>query len=505
MYRLTSPRSTIYILAAFFSVICSLWISNREAVINSDAICYLQSAATMKEGIHVAMDLCGQAKWPLYSLLIAGFVKVTHLPYVTAAYILNGFFSLLTVLAFISIVNFLAGKSLQNNKLLVGLSAAVILLAHEWNAVKTYIIRDHGFWAFYLLSILFLLYFFRDRQWRYALAWSASSLIATLFRIEGAVFLLTIPFISWLGIRQPWRERVKSFVKLNTLTLVTGIFICGWLLFHHSHATGRLGEVQYQLTHGIELLKQNFQLKALGLAQGVLGENGARDATPVLLITLVVWYVVSVAGNLSLIYSLLLLYAWIKKLLPTEQAARLVLWSYVIINIIVTAVFLGQNMFLSKRYLIALSLTLMLWVPFALYHLLKQWQQQKWPLVLAALFIFISSLGGIFDFGYSKQYMRDAGEWLAKNVSPKAHVYSNDLQVMYYSQLFGNQIFTKAREYHHPHMLEQNQWKKYDYIVLRLEQKDISNAAVLQDINLMPIQIFQNKRGDQVRIYRRTL
>jgi hypothetical protein len=94
MYRLTSPRSTIYILAAFFSVICSLWISNREAVINSDAICYLQSAATMKEGIHVAMDLCGQAKWPLYSLLIAGFVKVTHLPYVTAAYILNGFFSL---------------------------------------------------------------------------------------------------------------------------------------------------------------------------------------------------------------------------------------------------------------------------------------------------------------------------------------------------------------------------------------------------------------------------
>ena len=511
MYSLKSlkflklPSYVVYLTATFFSILLSIWISSHETVINPDAICYLQSAATMKSGIHAAMNLCGQARWPFYSLLIAGVVSITKLSYITAAYMLDGIFSWLTVLAFIGSVAFIAQKQQAFTKPLLWLAALIILLAPQFNAVKTYIIRDHGFWAFYVGSLFFLLCYFHTRQWRYALAWGMSAIVATLFRIEGAIFLLIIPLIAWCEVKQSFVIRFKTFLQLNAMTIIAASIVGCWFLLYPSHSSGRLSELQFQLLHGVRLLQQNFQLKATGLAMTVLGNNGARDATTVLTITLLVWYLFNVIANLSLIFSGLLIYSWWKKLLITEHATRLALWSYVLINVIVTAVFLGQNMFLSKRYLIALSLVLMLWVPFALSNLMQQWQQRKWPFALALLFIAISSLGGIFDLGYSKQYMQDAGRWLAVNVPQEATVYSNDLQVMYYSQRFGNQIFAQAEAFLKPEAMAHGQWKKYDYLALRVDLKELrSFTSILHEITLIPIQVFHNKRGDQVRIYRRS-
>lgn len=492
MRRLISIDYIPYFIAALLSILCSAWISGREMVINPDAICYVQSAEAMKQGIHFAMNLCAQSKWPFYSILIAALVQITHFSYVASAYLFDGFFSLLTVLIFMKIISFLVGKN-QNKMLLISLGAAVILLAHEWNAVKSYIIRDHGFWAFYLASILFLLYFFQKRQWHYALAWGLTSVMATLFRIEGAVFLLVIPWIAWLQANQNFTNRLKAFLSLNSITIIIAIVIGCYCWIFHPQMTGRLSELQFQFMHGLVVLKQNIQLKSLGLAQTVLGENGARDAMPVLLITLMIWYLWNVITNLSLIYSVLVCYAWYKKLMNANQ----IIWGYVIVNIFITAIFLGQNMFLSKRYLIALSLTLMLWVPFALFDLIQQWKKRKWPIILAALCIFISSLGGLFDFGYSKKYIRDAGDWLSENISSSAALYSNDLQLMYYSRHYGNQIFTKFENNRNLDL--KNQWKKFDYIALRTDQ----NTLHSNELPIKPIYVFQNKRGDQVRIYRR--
>ena len=74
------------------------------------------------------------------------------------------------------------------------LAAGVILLSHELNSVREYIIRDHGFWTFYLSSLFFLLRFFKKPIKSYALGFSLSLAIATLFRVEGSLFLLFLPF-----------------------------------------------------------------------------------------------------------------------------------------------------------------------------------------------------------------------------------------------------------------------------------------------------------------------
>jgi len=499
MHRLTSTRYLPYLIAALLSVLCSIWINSREVVINPDAICYLQSAAAFKDGIHFAMNLCGQAKWPFYSLLIAGFVHLTHFSYEISAYLLNGFFSLITVLVFMKIISVLTEKThLEKHKtVLVSLAAAVILLAHQFNAVKTYIIRDHGFWAFYLLSLLFLIQYFRRHKNSDAIAWNLSIMIATLFRIEGAIFLLVIPWIAWFDYQQPLSARFRSFLTLNSISILAAAVGASVLLFYHPPITGRLYELQFQLLHGLIVLQQNFQLKTIGLTQAVLGESGARDAVPVLFITLLVWYCISVITNLSWIYSFLVCYAWIKKCLITDRMSQLAIWSYVIINVVITAIFLGQSLFLSKRYLIALSLVLMIWVPFALMSLVQLWKKRKWPLLLVLFFILLSAIGGLFNFGYSKKYIHDAGQWLSQNVPAQAILYSNDLQLMYYSQHFGDQIYTQYEAYSN----DKPRNKKYDYLALRTDQKELHSATHLN--NEILVRVFQNKRGDQIQIYRR--
>src|SRR5262249_12863607 len=164
-----------------------------------------------------------------------------------------------------------------------------------------------------------------------------------------------------------------------------------------------------------------------------------QDASLVFMMSIIMWYLVRVLTNLSLIYSVLVAYAIRRRLLRLSKSARLILLSYIVTNVLITSLFLAQHLFLSKRYLIALSLVLMLWVPFALDKLIQAWQSKEapaWLMPFVLSLLLITSLGGIFDFGYSKAYMRRAGDWLAENVPPTATLYSNDYQIMYYSQHF---------------------------------------------------------------------
>lgn len=492
----------LYFFAISASILLSFWIDWHETVINSDAICYLLSAETVGNSISSAMHLCGQAKWPFYSVLIYSLVQITHLSYTFSAYVIDGFFSLCSVVLFILIV-----KELGGSKRVLWLSAFVILLSHNFNSVRVYIIRDHGFWTFYLGSVLLLLKYFTQPSAKKALGWYISLLVATLFRIEGAIFLLVLPFLTWFDSRHPWPKRAKHFAVLNvpTVLLVGAIFL--WLCTHPQQTfnqLGRVAEVNQQLQHGLWLAIERYQQTKIALAQHVLVSDSVQDAGLVMAFVLFAWYVVNIINNLSWPYALLVAYAWCKRSLPWSPN-KLVIAGYLLVNILVTAGFFLEHLFFSKRYLIALSLILMLYVPFALD---KLWQnsvtiRQRLLLSSIVFFIFVASLGGIFDFGYSKSYIHDAGDWLAENVPASAMLYANDYQLMYYSRHFGNKIFEKGRFYVQLNSIAHGQWKQYDYLALRLDKKPKNDVKViLDDIRILPVQIFQNKRGDQIAIYK---
>jgi hypothetical protein len=501
-YPENQTKIGIYLFAILSSILLSLWFNAREMVINPDGICYLQSAQMIgSTGLHAAMQLCDQAKWPLYSVLIFMVVKATQFSYLTAAYLLDGFFSLISVLAFVYLTHLLGGS-----RRVLWLALGVILFASEFNSIRENIVRDHGFWACYLLSLVGLLHYFRSSQWRYALLWSCSLIGAMLFRIEGSLFLLYMPFAAWFCVDKTLKQRLNAFLQLNTLTFIVGIVGLVWLWFAAKYGMidmGRIGEVEFQFAHGLQLITQNFHAATSALSQHVLSPNAAKDANFVLGLLLFVWYGFSVVGNLSLVYAVLVVYAWRHHVLPKDTAARVVLWGYILVNVVITTIFLVENMFLAKRYLIALSLVLMLWVPFALDYLLKQRKRGSYLLTLFMMLVIVVS-SNIFNFGYSKSYIREAGQWLSLNIPEEASLYSNDEQVMHYSHHFGNSIFEKARSFTHADaMLMAGKWKQYDYLALRFNKHDMeNNAAILKEIPLTPMQVFANKRGDRVNIYK---
>lgn len=111
------------------------------------------------------------------------------------------------------------------------------------------------------------------------------------------------------------------------------------------------------------------------------------------------------------------------------------------------------------------------------------------------LLIMVSALGGIFNFGYSKKYIHDAGDWLSDNMKTSQHVFVNDLQVMYYSKLFENEIFVKEQEF----KTKKGAPKGYDYLALRLDSQ--TRPVVQKQLGVNPVKVFKNKREDQVAIF----
>jgi len=505
MRLLLQSKSTVFIVATILSFAISYWCSFSGTLLNSDAICYIHSAKSMSNGIHYAMGVCDQAKWPFFAMIIAGTAKISGLSFVNSAYLVNAIFAWLVLFSFMSIVAFLGKRQSLSSKLIIPLlwfSALIILFTNEYSSTKYYIIRDHGYWAFYLLSIFFMLKFYYHQKYLDAAGWFLCLVVATLFRIEGAIFLALAPLFIWFSFKDSFKNKLYIFLKLNTFTIILLMSLIIISLFFSPKALGRINEIYFQIMHGVDILSSNFNRRVVVLQQNVLSVFSAGEAYTFLSLALVSWFVFKVIVNLSVIYTILTVYAWYKNLLSNIGRLSLALFSYVWVNIIITAIFLSEHMFLSKRYLIALSLTLMIWCPFALLDFYSMWNKKKWPLIISMLLIFVSSLGGIFQFGYSKQYIYQSGVWLKQNTPDDANVYSNDYLVMFYSERFGDDIFIKAKEYSNLNQLKNSAWGNYDYLAIKVKKNSNLSKKLPRQLDQFFYKDFSNKRGDSVKIYK---
>lgn len=498
-------ENLIYIVAFITSILLSFWIGHRESVINPDGICYLLSAQQVgTTSLKEVMHFCPQAQWPLYSALIYGFAQISHFTYASAANFLNSIFSLISVLAFIAIA-----KELGGSRRVLWLAAIVILSYHQFNVLRDNIIRDHGFWGFYLSSIYFLLRYFRDPKWITALAWNMCLLIATLFRIEGAIFLVLVPFLSWCCTNYTIKERAAAFFRLNFLTILICLPIAGWIFTHPQQSIdklGRVSEIITQIQHGLFMLIERYHMMKQALIKHVLPPDSIPDAGMIMFTVLGVWYLYNVVLTLSWIYAALCLYAWKSRAAIFSASAKWIVWGYLGINILITLAFLAERLFISKRYLVALALVLMLWVPFALNDLIQKYANIRYRifLIFVVIMIGMTSLGGMVRFGNSKLYIRSAGDWVAANVPKNATLYANDLQLMYYTQHFGADIYKVLPKYLNINTVAHGQWNQYDFVALRLDDHPRGEAAVLlqEMAGLTPMKVFSNERGNRIAIYK---
>lgn len=491
----------VYVFAILTSILLSCLLGYRHSVINPDGICYLLSAEMLgSASLKDVMQLCPQSQWPFYSAMIYVFAQLSHFSYGISAALLNASLSLVSVITFISIVKLLGG-----NKRVLWLAALVILFDHQFNILRDDVIRDHGFWAFYLISIYLLLKYFREPTWFTALLWGMSLALATLFRIEGAIFLLGMPFVAWFNVQDAWLVRAKHFIRLNfpVLTVCFAYIIWQVLHPHPTQELGRVNEVIHQLQHAIFILGERFQTVQQALIQFVLPIEAIPDAGVAVFVMWIGLYLYNVAITLSCVYTLLVLYACKNR---TAIKTTPVIWGYFFFNLALTMIFLAESLFISKRYLIALSLLLMLWVPFAIDDLIQKWSSKRHRVLLSciALLFFVSALGGVVEFGRSKFFVRSAGTFIAETIPVNAKLYVNDFQLMYYTRHFGANIFKVLPAYLQMDNIIHGQWKQYDYLALRLRKKDNSAiAGLLTELSdIKPVKIFSDMHGNRVAVYK---
>jgi hypothetical protein len=121
--------------------------------INPDSVLYLEAAKFFSHGEWKA----GFAvfPWPFYSLCITAVNKITQLGVHVSAQILNVLFFAIATYSFIKIIQLAGGKQRQM------IAGALIWLSAQYmiGGVLEMLMRDEGFWAFFLLSIVFFIRF----------------------------------------------------------------------------------------------------------------------------------------------------------------------------------------------------------------------------------------------------------------------------------------------------------------------------------------------------------
>ncbi len=492
-------RRLAYWLAGLISVCLSASLYFKSVMVNPDAICYLMSAHTLQQSsLGNAMSLCGQAEWPFYSVMIYLFAKYSTLSLLTSAFVLNALLTLISVLAFMAIIEKLGG-----NQRVLWLAAFVILTAHEFNSVREYIVRDHGFWAFFLVSLLFYLRFMRDQSWLNALGVGVSLMIAALFRVEGVVYFMILPWLVFMT-ADPLRTKIMNFVKLNMLVLAGVFGLVLWLCVHPSsfQQLGRLQEIPNQVLHGVTRITDLYHVDTERLVQYLLPPEAARDAKLIWINVLVVMMFWNVISNLTVLAAALFLYGVYAGVGKQFKAKDKLVWlGYTGLNLVICAAFFAERLFFSKRYLIALTLLFLLWVPFALNHLLQAESRRKHYLAYAAMLVmFVSSLSVLSHSQHDRSYVPEAGAWMASNIDHQATVYFNDFQLAYYSQHLGNKLFAVMRnQSEHPVATLQ----PYQYAALRLRKNQKNTFAEnLNQLHATIIKTFSNDNGDAIVIYK---
>lgn len=498
-----------YLLAIIGSLIFSYLALSYQQPFNVDGIKYLNTAtAFLHGGIHAAIDSYG---WPFYSVLIAIVSKLSTLSLENSAFLLNAILNTLTILAFISLI-----KELGGNGRTQFFGALVILIYPFLNHDRDNILRDFGYYAFALLSLLYFIRFLRTPNWRFALMWGISALIATLFRIEGSVILLAAPLVILVIPKLSLLQRLRTLLKLNTVNILCGIGFLSWLIIKKQQMVGNLGrltEPLFYLQKGFYIIGNNLHAKTELLRQTIFSDNLVHPVTTFLLAGLAGVFVLSLLSTMGLFSLILTYHAFRYRLIPAEKMVFLGWYTYLVLNIIIVCVFLLTQFFLSERYLVLLCLLLLLSTPFSLTTIYSNWSAnkdcftgKKWVFPLTCIFLAAMLVNSLGHFGVSKTYIIQTGKWVADNTPQESRVFSNDAQLFYYCHRDGEKNLT--RNISDENMLVNLQkinLKNYNYLVLtiRHNQADIEHQ-LLDFLKTSPIKEFYNNRGDKTLIIKLT-
>lgn len=499
----------IRIPAALVSFVLVYWVIFLRQSINLDGIFYIRIADLLHQGKWE--EVYKIYPWVVYPGLIALVSKVFGLGLENSAHLLTASFSAVLTYVFVTLVRDLGG----DKKTLVA-AAFVIVLYPELNESRYQLCRDHGYWAFYLLSLLFFIRYSFKPRWQYAFAWSICMLIAILFRIEGLVFLLFLPCVLFFRNGWPFVRRMQYVVRahlfniiLLTISLVFLAIGPDFLLARKTPIIGFFTRLGFSWDEIAGKIAQKTDI----VGSSVLHAYSEEYAIIVVMIIPVIILLATLFKSITPLYSFFLLWAPFSEYNFIKKEGLLILAWAISLNAIILLAFILSLGFLQARYTYPLVFSLLIILSFFLIKLYDRFLEIRFisfkksiPYYLVFLFLILNSLEGIASMpGMSKQYIKESGLWLKDKMIPGENLCTNNVKITYYSGYMNDlaNISKWTRETVSEEWLEKISLEQCDYYAVWVKHNSsVDSEKISAILGSNPIKEFKNKKDDVVFIFK---
>jgi hypothetical protein len=214
-------------------------------------------------------------------------------------------------------------------------------------------------------------------------------------------------------------------------------------------------------------------------------------------------------GRLTVVHAALVGHALYRRLVFPVARAKTLWIRLALLNLMILIVFVLVTQVLTGRFPLALSLTLMLAVPFSLAALHRKWQAnhanlrvKNWAFPVVCVLILLFGLDGLYS-PTKKTYLKEAGIWLRDNTPPQSTLLSNNKILVFYA---ARNIYSKAGKFipsHELDFIKNKEWQEYDYLAIRIKSaQKKQKTSLVGTLSRDPFMRFANRKGDEVLIFK---
>ena len=419
----TSKEPSLYflknirIITTLLSIVLSIIALYNLDLVNRDGFLYLETADKFLDGGLSAAS--ANYNWPFYSIISALISSFLGLSVLHSFYLLSIiFFGLIAYFYIRTCELYFSSK----RELII--AAIIFLCAATVNSYRDQIVRDHGYWAFTLCSVYFLISACIKNTPKDLLFSILAIFTSIFFRVEGAINLAAFPLIFFYStnrIKKPGKKTV-----LLTLVALTCLGLIAYLSLPHANL--KLGnDIRHYTNLGSYFQKLAYHGSLL--KDQILPKYSHDYTLPFIISGLTSILIIKIFTSIGAAYLVgLLIYVkrfflWLKR----NKAFSLTLTSLLLPLI----VFLYQQYFLSSRYVAMVSILLLIPVSYIFHHVFfeKKEKSIKYFFVFILIYSFIDS---IYTFNKTdRAYYLEAASWIKNNTTPDERTVTNEKRLNY--------------------------------------------------------------------------
>ncbi|MDI1308273.1 MAG: hypothetical protein PSV17_02415 [Methylotenera sp.] len=358
---------------ASIAITCQV-IYIQHGWINDDSVLYFEIARLFSLGEW--KQGAALFNWPFYPALINFTHQLTTLGVQASAQLLNVIFFGITTYSFINLIKLAGGDKLTI------ISGTFLLLSSSYivGDVLPMLLRDQGFWAMYLTSLVYFVKFYRTHKLSDALLWQVSAILAVLFRIEAITFLVCLPLILFTVHEFSLKQKITHYLIINLIPIfLIGLILSILILSPTTHLSdfGRLQEAVSIFPRIMNEISTNFIAKASIMGNEVLGDYLSDYGMLGVIISLASILIIKVLGIIS--WPVISIFALNRSNSNIDQSKYKIqkdtrhIFNWVLMLATLNAAVIIASVFiLSSRYIIAFVFIVLIFASFHLSHLFEE-------------------------------------------------------------------------------------------------------------------------------------